>query len=74
MICNEFRIVALLFFSIGKAFFFINNIVTLPKKQMQKKAAIAAPYFSMYLRKKYEKVIQFIIDCHDWNEHKRPAK
>jgi len=51
MICNEFRFVVLLVFSIGKAFFFINNIVTLPKKQMQKKAAIAAPYLSMYLKR-----------------------
>ncbi len=57
MISNEFRFVVLLLFSIGNAFFFINNIVTLPKKQMQKKAAIAAPFFSMYLRKKYEKVL-----------------
>jgi hypothetical protein len=60
MICNEFRIVALLFFSIGKAFFFINNIVTLPKKQMQKKAAIAAPYFSMYLRKSMRRLYSLL--------------
>ena len=29
MISNEFRFVVLLLFSIGKAFFFINNVVTL---------------------------------------------
>jgi len=66
MICNEFRFVVLLLFSIGKAFFFINNIVTLPKIQIQKKYGSCTIFKYVFKKGKvYEKVIQFIIDCHD---------